>query len=104
MDVARLNRMDSLVSGSMRASGDTIAVEINIVSSTDEEIWSRQLTGERADFISLTERAALETARVIAIASDADSLAQMAEIGTTSLAAFEAYSRAEATLDTIKGY
>ena len=40
----------------------------------------------------------------MAIASDADNLAQMAEIRTTSLAAFEAYSWSQTILDTIEGY
>ena len=102
--VARLNDIGTTVSGNVSVDGETVAIELRIAAVGGEEIWSRQLSDDQANFIPLTERAALETARVLAIAADPDNLAEMARIGTGSIAAFEEYSRAHAILDSLEGF
>lgn len=102
--VAELNQVGSVVEGVLQVADGTVAVNIRIASAAGEDVWRRQLTGSQEDIITLTERVALETARVMAIAADPENLEQMADIGTRSVAAFEAYTRASAILDSIEGY
>lgn len=101
---ARSEGLTTLVSGNVRLENGTLHVDVHVRDAGGQEIWSRRLSDDEGNLIALTERVAFEAARALAIASDPDTVAEMARIGTASLPAFEAYSRASQLLDSIDSY
>ena len=101
---ARDMAIASYVSGAVRSGAAGLRVAVAVRGPSGATIWSRRFTGREDDLIDLTERVAMETAKALRVAANPEKVAAMAEIGTTSIVAFEAYSRAEQVLDSIEGF
>ena len=96
--------IDALVMGEVVVRDGTIVADVTIRNGAGEEVWSRRMSDRQEEVIALTERMAFETARALKIAGDPQKTAEMAEVGTKSVASFAAYSRAMQSLDSIDGY
>ncbi|MBZ6378755.1 MULTISPECIES: winged helix-turn-helix domain-containing protein [Pacificimonas] len=94
----------TFVSGTVMVAGDSLQAMVTVHDAAGTEIWVRRLTDRGEGLISLTERVAFETARALKVAADPEKIAEMAEVGTASLAAFEAHARAVQILDSLEGF
>ena len=101
---AAADDIDTVVLGAVSVRNGTIVADVTIRDAEGAELWSRRMSDTQDEVIGLTERIAFETARALKIAADPRMTAQMAQVGTNSVAAFSAYSRAMQTLDSIDGY
>lgn len=102
--VARADRISVIVTGAVRVGDDRIDVDVAIMSQDGREIWARRISDDQNEIIGLTERVAIETARALRIAADPRQTAEMARVGTKSIPAFEHYSRAVYTLDSLDAF
>lgn len=103
-DAARADKIGVIVTGQVRVLAGRIDVDVKILDPEGREIWARRLSDNEDAMIGLTERVAIETARALKIAADPRQTAEMANVGTRSIAAFEQYSRAIQILDSIEGF
>ena len=101
---AAADDIDAVVLGAVSVRNGTIVADVTIRDAEGAELWSRRMSDTQDEVIGLTERIAFETARALKIAGDPRMTAEMAKVGTNSVAAFSAYSRAMQTLDSIDGY
>lgn len=102
--VARADRIGVMVVGVVSVGGDRIDVDVAIKDPEGRELWTRRISADQDQIINLTERVASETARALKIAADPRQTAEMARVGTKSIPAFEHYSRAVQTLDSLEAF
>ena len=102
--VARSDRIGVIVVGVVRVAADQIDVDVTIRNREGEDLWARRISDNQEQIIGLTERVAIETARALKIAADPQQTAEMARLGTKSIPAFEHYSRANYTLNSVDAF
>lgn len=103
-NVARADRIGAIVTGKVLIADNEIRVDVEILDTAGRAIWSRRLHDSEDEVINLTERVAIETARALKVATDPRQTAEMARVGTQSIAAFEQYSRAAQILDSLEAF
>ena len=81
-----------ILEGSVRRSGDRLRVTAQLIRASDGfHLWSENYDRSTADAIAIQEDIAIEIARTLETALDPEALADMADVGTSSIAAYEAY-------------
>ena len=81
-----------VLEGSVRSSGERIRVTAQLIRAGDGfQVWSENYDRDTADMIAIQEDLARSIADVLETTMDPDALAQMATVGTQSVAAYQAY-------------
>ena len=84
--------MAHVLEGSVRALGDRIRVTAQLIRADDGfHVWSENYDRDTADMIAIQEDLARSIADVLETTMDPDALAEMASVGTESVAAYQAY-------------
>lgn len=83
-----------LLAGSVRSSEDRIRVSAQLIRTKDGfQAWSESYDRDPADLISIQEDLARSIAEALQISLDPEALAAMADAGTRSTEAYQAYLR-----------
>jgi TolB-like protein len=91
-EIATALGVDHVLEGSVRRGGDTIRITAQLIRATDGfHLWSETYDRTMDDIISIQEEIAVQIARALETAMDPDALEKMMSVGTSSVAAFEAY-------------
>lgn len=81
-----------ILEGSVRRTEDRLRVTAQLIRASDGfHLWSRNFDNNNTDAIAIQEEIAIEIARTLETALDPDALAEMADVGTDSIPAYEAY-------------
>ncbi|WP_428028447.1 TIR domain-containing protein [Altererythrobacter sp.] len=92
MEIASELAVEHILSGSVRRTGVQMRVTVELVRQSDGElVWSEQFDRTTMDAIEVQENIAVDVARALETVMDPEALAQMADIGTNSVEAYEAY-------------
>ncbi|MEQ8435127.1 MAG: winged helix-turn-helix domain-containing protein [Oceanicaulis sp.] len=88
-----------LVDGSVRLDGERVRVTVSLIeAATGVQRWSDTYDRDFADILDLQGDIARHVAQVLDTALDAEALDAMVAAGTDSIAAYEAYLRAQAAM------
>ncbi|MGX6647425.1 winged helix-turn-helix domain-containing protein [Maricaulaceae bacterium MS644] len=88
-----------LVDGSVRLDGERVRVTVNLIeAASGVQRWSDTYDRNFADILDLQGDIARHVAQVLDTALNAQALDAMVEAGTDSIAAYEAYLRAQAVI------
>jgi TolB-like protein/DNA-binding winged helix-turn-helix (wHTH) protein/Tfp pilus assembly protein PilF len=88
-----------LVDGSVRLDGERVRVTVSLIeAATGVQRWSDTYDRDFADILDLQGDIARHVAQVLDTALDAEALDAMVAAGTDSIAAYEAYLRAQAAI------
>jgi TolB-like protein len=83
-----------VLEGSVRSAGDRIRVTAQLIRASDGfHLWSENYDRDVADMISIQEDLARNIATALETSMDPEALAQMAQAGTRSVEAYQAYLR-----------
>ena len=83
-----------VLEGSVRSGGDRIRVTAQLIRASDGfHLWSDTYDRQNADMISIQEDLARNIASVLETSMDPEALEQMAQVGTRSVEAYQAYLR-----------
>tara|TARA_R110002073_G_scaffold126703_1_gene271615 strand:+ start:6616 stop:8481 length:1866 start_codon:yes stop_codon:yes gene_type:complete len=89
-----------VLEGSIRRAEGRLRVTAQLIRASDGfHLWSANYDRTTDDAIAIQEDIAIEIARALETAMDPQALAQMANAGTQSIAAYEAYLEGRALLD-----
>jgi TolB-like protein/Flp pilus assembly protein TadD len=85
-----------VLEGSVRSSGERIRVTAQLIRASDGfHLWSENYDRDVADMISIQEDLASSIATALQTSMDPAALAEMADVGTASVAAYQAYLRGQ---------
>jgi TolB-like protein len=85
-----------ILEGSVRRTGERVRITAQLIRTADGvNLWSQNFDRDIADVIRLQEEIAFEIARTMRTALDPGALRRMVATGTNSVAAYEAYLRAQ---------
>ena len=101
---ASADDIGTLVDGQVDLDNGRLHVDVRVKDRRGNIVWSKQFTDSESNLLSLIERLTFETVRAMNIASDPERMNEMATLGTSSLAAFEAYSNAAGILDSLEAF
>jgi TolB-like protein/Tfp pilus assembly protein PilF len=83
-----------VLEGSIRSGGERIRVTAQLIRASDGfHLWSETYDRDVADMITIQEDLALKIASVLETSMDPTALEQMAQVGTRSVEAYQAYLR-----------
>jgi len=83
-----------ILEGSVRSAGNRIRVTAQLIRASDGfHLWSENYDRDVADMISIQEDLARNIAVALETSMDPEALAQMAQVGTRSVEAYQAYLR-----------
>jgi TolB-like protein len=83
--------VDHVLEGSVRRGGDTMRVTAQLIRAIDGfHMWSETFDRTPEDIIAIQEEIAVEIANALDTAMDPEALAEMMEVGTGSVPAYEA--------------
>jgi TolB-like protein len=89
-------RVAHIVEGSVRRSGDTVRVTVQLIRTDDDRhVWADSFDGTLDNVISIQEDIALAIASALSVAIEPDALRRMVETGTRSVEAYEAFLRGQ---------
>jgi TolB-like protein len=92
--IARELGVAHVLEGSVRSAGDRIRVTAQLIRASDGfHLWSENYDRNVADMISIQEDLARNIATALETSMDPEALAQMAQAGTRSVEAYQAYLR-----------
>ena len=81
-----------VLEGSVRRAGDRIRVTAQLIRAADGfHLWSQNYDRDTTDVIEIQEDLAIQIAKALETTMDPDSLADMVRVGTSSVAAYQAY-------------
>lgn len=81
-----------VLEGSVRRAGDRIRVTAQLIRASDGfHLWSQNYDRDSTDVIEIQEDLAIQIASALETTMDPDSLADMVRVGTSSVAAYQAY-------------
>ncbi len=85
-----------VLEGSVRSGGDRIRVTAQLIRASDGfHVWSENYDRDVADMISIQEDLARNIAKALETTMDPEALAEMSQVGTRSVEAYEVYLRAQ---------
>jgi TolB-like protein len=85
-----------ILEGSVRRAGDQLRITAQLIRAADNaHLWSQNFDRDATDVIRVQEEIAYEIARTLRTALDPEELAGMVAAGTNSIAAHEAFLRAQ---------
>jgi TolB-like protein/tetratricopeptide (TPR) repeat protein len=83
-----------VLEGSIRSGGERIRVTAQLIRASDGfHLWSETYDRDTADMITIQEDLARNIASVLETSMDPQALAEMAQVGTRSVEAYQAYLR-----------
>jgi len=86
-----------VLEGSVRMGGERVRVTAQLIRAADGfHVWSDSFDRGLADMISIQEDLAREIAEAMETTMDPEALSEMAEVGTQSVDAYQAYIRGRA--------
>lgn len=92
--IARALGVENVLEGSVRRSGDRLRVTAQLIRASDGfHLWSQNYDRNMTDIIELQEELATSIARVLQTATDPEALADMVNVGTRSVTAYQSYLR-----------
>jgi TolB-like protein len=90
-----------ILEGSVRRAGDRLRITAQLIRASDGfHLWSQNYDRDVADVIDMQEDLATNIANAMETTMDPDALADMLEVGTQSVEAYQAYLRGIAYLDS----
>jgi TolB-like protein len=90
--IAKALGVENVLEGSVRRSADRIRVTAQLIRASDGfHLWSQSYDRSFVDIIDLQEELAIAIANALETAIDPDALADMVNIGTRSVAAYQSY-------------
>ncbi len=93
-DIAAELGVEHVLEGSVRSSGDRIRVTAQLIRASDGfHVWSETYDRDVDDMISIQEDLALSIAMALETSMDPEALAEMAQVGTRSILAYQDYLR-----------
>jgi TolB-like protein/tetratricopeptide (TPR) repeat protein len=93
-DIARELGVAHVLEGSIRSGGERIRVTAQLIRASDGfHLWSESYDRGTDDMIGIQEDLARNIASVLETSMDPQALAEMAQVGTRSVAAYQAYLR-----------
>ena len=93
-DIAAALGVAHVLEGSVRSSDERIRVTAQLIRASDGfHLWSENYDRDIADMIGIQEDLALSIAAALETSMDPEALAQMAQVGTRSIEAYQAYLR-----------
>ena len=97
---ARSAGVRRVLTGDVSKSGDTVELVLRLVDTrTEDAVWEQRLSGSSTDLLPLFESSAIAVARSMNTATRRDELAEMAQVGTKSLLAFEEFEKGQRIFD-----
>jgi TolB-like protein/thioredoxin-like negative regulator of GroEL len=86
--------VEHVLEGSIRSSNDRIRVTAQLIRASDGfHLWSENYDRDVDDMISIQEDLALSIATALETSMDPEALAEMAQVGTKSIEAYQSYLR-----------
>lgn len=93
--IARELGVAHVLEGSIRTTGTTIRITAQLIRATDGlHIWSQSYDAQAEDVIEIQEDVAVRIATALNTTMDPEALADMMQVGTRSVRAYQAYIRA----------
>lgn len=93
-EIARELGVAHILEGSIRSGGDRIRVTAQLIRANDGfHLWSETYDRDSTDMITIQEDLARNIAAVLETSMDPEALEQMAQVGTRSVEAYQAYLR-----------
>jgi TolB-like protein len=93
-DIAAELGVEHVLEGSVRSSNDRIRVTAQLIRASDGfHLWSENYDRDVDDMISIQEDLALNIATALETSMDPEALAEMAQVGTQSIEAYQNYLR-----------
>ncbi len=93
-EIARELGVAHILEGSVRSGGDRIRVTAQLIRADDGfHLWSETYDRDNTDMITIQEDLARNIAAVLETSMDPTALEQMAQVGTSSVEAYQAYLR-----------
>jgi len=93
-DIAAELGVEHVLEGSVRSSSDRIRVTAQLIRASDGfHVWSENYDRDVDDMISIQEDLALNIATALETSMDPEALAEMAQVGTQSIEAYQNYLR-----------
>ena len=90
--IAKRLGVEHVLEGSVRRAGDKLRVTVQLIRASDGfHLWSENYDRTADDVIAIQEDIAIEIATALKTAMDPQALAAMAQAGTRSVEAYEAY-------------
>lgn len=90
-----------ILEGSVRQAGDRLRITAQLIRASDGfHLWSQNYDRDVADVIDMQEDLATNIANAMETTMDPEALADMLQVGTQSVAAYQAYLRGIAYLDS----
>lgn len=90
-EIAGKLNVTHILNGTVRRSGDQMRITVELVRPGDGKlVWSQTYDRQTDDAIEVQEDIAVQVARALETAMDPQALAEMADIGTSSIEAYEA--------------
>ena len=81
-----------VLEGSVRRAGERIRVTAQLIRASDGfHLWSQNYDRDATDIIEIQEDLAIQIANALETTMDPESLADMVHVGTSSVAAYQAY-------------
>jgi TolB-like protein len=91
-DIAAEMGVDHVLEGSVRRGGETLRITAQLIRAADGfHLWSETFDRTFNDIISIQEEIAFQIASALDTAMDPEALAEMMDVGTASVAAYDAY-------------
>jgi len=98
-DIASRIGVDHVLEGSVRRGGDTLRITAQLIRASDGfHLWSETFDRTMDDIISIQEEIAVQIANALETAMNPEALADMMDVGTSSVAAYEAYLTAQGAI------
>jgi TolB-like protein len=90
--IARELGVAHVLEGSVRRAGERIRVTAQLIRASDGfHLWSQNYDRDATDVIEIQEDLAIQIANALETTMDPESLADMVHVGTSSVAAYQAY-------------
>ena len=90
--IARELGVAHVLEGSVRRAGERIRVTAQLIRASDGfHLWSQNYDRDATDIIEIQEDLAIQIANALETTMDPESLADMVHVGTSSVAAYQAY-------------
>lgn len=103
-EIAAAEDVANVIEGRVWEKDGKVHVQVMVRDAAGKSVWQQSFVEPRADLIELTERVAFQTARALRTAGDPRKLAEMAQVGTSSIPAFEAYAVYSGIMDSLAGF
>ena len=91
-EIAAALGVDHILEGSVRRGGETLRITAQLIRARDGfHLWSETFDRTMDDVITIQEEIAIQIASALETAMDPEALEAMMSVGTTSVAAYDAY-------------